>query len=95
MTYGFECRDLNGNIAISTNGRYSRLIYSGWHSDTGTITLPELDGKESIQWGESMSPRDGTALVDDVPVVSRNGTQIAWNNFGSMETFWLLVFIYT
>lgn len=99
-TYGFECRDANGNLLLSTDGRYARLVYYATKSGPGSVTLAALNNKLSIQFTIALTVTSPTSpnMAHIPPFVWRSGNTISWGDWhgrGETGVFQVLVFIYT
>jgi hypothetical protein len=100
MSYGIEIFNGSGVKILTSDGRYGRLVYTGVVSNSGSITLPVLDGKLSYQWVQ-----DNGAIgieymirydrnINLTSVISRSGNTITWNRAHIVNGI-LFVFIYS
>lgn len=87
MAHGLQCWDDNGNLTLDTAGRYTRLVYSTI-SVYGSVTLSDIDGHETVQWGEALAQNAAA------PLVTRSGNTISWEDRKG-DSALILVFLYT
>ena len=90
MAYGLQTFNANGNLGVDTSKRYTRLVYSTITGSDGSVDLPEIDGKETTEWG---------FFIEECyaqPFVSRSGTTISWNIASDFScNAMIVVFIHT
>ena len=94
MSFGIQIYDALGNPLLDPQGRYTRLVYEAEVTSSGSVNLPELSGKQSVQFGERVFLYNESEHYSVAANVTRSGTTVSWILADNTRTI-ISVFAYT
>lgn len=81
MPYGLKCWDSSGNLVLNVTDQITRMRYKtiATAGNNGNVTLPDISGKTTIQFGVCMES-------EKIPhYVYRSSTTIYWEARGESD----------